>query len=110
MQSRAKERLLGRNAAHPLGNTQPKGGGLYRGRGGQVMWRAGDQHFRGGNQYRGTEIGLNPMVVDRGKGGDRTCYMCGKWGHIAKNCWQRKRRERRIVKTLQESAKDNGGQ
>jgi len=42
-QSRAKERMLGRNAAHPGGNVQPRGGyggGLYRGRGGQIMWRA----------------------------------------------------------------------
>jgi len=29
---------------------------------------------------------------------------------MAKNCWQRKRRERRVVETLQESAKDNGEQ
>jgi len=50
------------------------------------------------------------MDVDRGRGGDRICYVYGKWGHIAKNCWQRKGREERIVETLQESAKDNGGQ
>ena len=42
-----------------------------------------------------------------GRGGDRTCFVCGKWGYIAKNYWQRKERERRIVETLQESAKDN---
>ena len=23
----------------------------------------------------------NAMDVDRGRGRDRTCYMCGKWGH-----------------------------
>ena len=29
---------------------------------------------------------------------------------MAKNYWQRKGREKRVVETLQESAKDNGGQ
>ena len=29
---------------------------------------------------------------------------------MAKNCWQRKRRERKIVEILQELAKDNGEQ
>ena len=29
---------------------------------------------------------------------------------MAKNCWQRKGRERRVVKIPQESAKDNRGQ
>ena len=38
------------------------------------------------------------------------CYVYRKWGHMAKNCWQRKKKERRIVEMLQESAKDNGGQ
>jgi len=47
------------------------------------------------------------MDIDRGRGGDRTCFVCGKWGYIAKNYWQGKERERRIVETLQESAKDN---
>jgi len=37
------------------------------------------------------------MDVDREREGDRTCYVYGKWGHIAKNCWQRKEREGRIV-------------
>ena len=35
-QSRIEKRILGRNAACPGGNTQPRGGGLYRGRGGQI--------------------------------------------------------------------------
>jgi len=56
------------------------------------------------------ETGLGPMAVDRGRKEDKTCYVCGKWDHIAKNCWQRKERERRIVKTSQELAKDNGEQ
>jgi len=28
----------------------------------------------------------NTMDVDRRKRGDRTFYVCGKWGHMAKNC------------------------
>ena len=47
------------------------------------------------------------MDVDRGREEDRICYMCGKWDHMAKNCWQKKRREGRIVEMLQELAKDN---
>jgi len=35
-QSRAEERVLGRNAARPGGNVQPRGGGSYRGKGGQI--------------------------------------------------------------------------
>ena len=35
-QSRAEERVLGRNAACPEGNMQPRGGGSYRERGGQI--------------------------------------------------------------------------
>jgi len=38
-QSRAEKRMLGRNAMHPGGNAQPRGGygrGLYGGRGGQI--------------------------------------------------------------------------
>ena len=37
-QSRAEERMLGRNAAHPGGNAQPRGGS-YGGREGQIMQR-----------------------------------------------------------------------
>ena len=33
-QSRAEERVLGRNAVRPGGNAQPREGGSYRGRGG----------------------------------------------------------------------------
>ena len=35
-QSRAEERVLGRNAAYPGGNAQPRGGGSYKGKGGQI--------------------------------------------------------------------------
>jgi len=48
------------------------------------------------------------MDVDRGREGDRTYYVCGKWGHMAKNYWER--HKRRVVEMPQESAKDNGGQ
>jgi len=50
----------------------------------------------------------NAMDVDRGRGGDRMCYVCRKWGHMAKNCWERYRE--RVVEMLQELAKENRGQ
>ena len=115
-QSRAEERVLGRNVAHPRGNAQPIGGELYRGRGGQIMWIT-EGGYRGGGNGNITNRGRaqmgprrdpNAMDVNRGRGGDRTCYVCGKWGHMAKNCWKRHRE--RVVETLQESAKENGGQ
>jgi len=107
---------LGRNVVRLGGNAQLREGGSYGGRGGQIMWRTG-----GG--YRGREGGSildreggqtgprkdpNTMEIDRERGGNRTCYVCGKWGHMAKNCW--KRHKRRIVEMPQESAKENGGQ
>jgi len=84
-QSRAEERILGRNMVHPQGNTQSRGsfgGGSYRGRGRQIVWRARGQNFRRGAQGNQGEQGLrrdpNVMDVDREKGEDRTCYVCGK--------------------------------
>jgi len=41
-QSRAKERMLGRNVAYPGENVQPRGGyegESYKGKGEQIMWR-----------------------------------------------------------------------
>jgi len=78
-QSRTKERVLGRNA-------QPRGGELYKGRGGQITWRTGGEYRGegGGNTTNrgGAQIGprrdLNAMDVDKGRGGDRTYYVCGK--------------------------------
>jgi len=78
-QSRTKERVLGRNA-------QPRGGELYKGRGGQITWRTGGEYRGegGGNTTNrgGAQIGprrdLNAIDVDRGRGGDRTYYVCGK--------------------------------
>jgi len=114
-QSRMEERMLGRNAAHPGGNAQPRGGGSYGERGGQITWRMGGG-YRGeeGNIFNrgGTQMGPrrdpNAMDIDRGREGDRTCYICGKWGHMAKNCW--KRHKGRIVEMLQKLAKENRGQ
>ena len=50
----------------------------------------------------------NAMDMNRGRGGDRTCYVCEKWDHMAKNCWKRHRG--RVVETPQELAKENGEQ
>jgi len=93
-QSRAEERVLGKNVACTGGNAQSREGGSYRGRGGQITWRTGGRYRGegGGNMFNrgGAQMGPrrdpNAMDVDRGRGGDRTCYVCGKWGHMAKNC------------------------
>ena len=50
----------------------------------------------------------NAMDVNRGRGGDRTCYRCGKFGYMAQNCWGRNKARR--VEGPQESAKENEGQ
>jgi len=114
-QSRAEERVLEKSAVRPGGNVQPRGGGSYRGRGGQITWRT-EEGYRGGGEgnmpnREGAQMGPrrdpNAMDVDRGRG-DRTYYVCGKWGHMAKNCWERHRE--RVVETPQESVKENGGQ
>ena len=115
-QSRAEERVLGKNVACTGGNAQSREGGSYRGRGGQITWRTGGRYrgegggnmFNRGGAQTGPRRDPNAMDIDRGKGGDRTCYVCGKWGHIAKNCWER--HKGRVVETSQESAKENGGQ
>jgi len=81
-QSRAEERMLGRNAARPGGNVQPRGGfggGSYGGKGGQITWRAGvpqtgGNRGGGGNMSNrgGYQLGSwrdpNAMDVDRGRG------------------------------------------
>ena len=40
----------------------------------------------------------NTMDIERERERDRTCYMCGKWGHMAKNCWER--HKGRVVEML----------
>ena len=54
-------------------------GGGYR-RGGE-----GNMFNRGGAQT-GPRRDLNTIDIDRGKREDKTCYVCEKWGHMAKNC------------------------
>jgi len=98
-QSRAKERMLERNMACLGGNAQPRGGyggGSYEGREGQITWRAGAQYMSVGNRgenllnrgenQSGPWRDPNAMDIDRGRGGDRICYHCGKFGHMAQNC------------------------
>jgi len=105
-QSKAEERVLGKNAVHPGENMQLRGRGSYGGRGGQITWRMeGEYRGRGGgNTFNRGGAQMDPrrdpnaMDMDRGKEGDRMCYVYGKWGHMAKNCW--KRHKRRIVETL----------
>ena len=107
-----EKRMLGRNVVHLGGNVQPRGGGSYGGREGQIMWRTEGGYRRRGGNMGGAQAGPrrdpNAMDVDRGREEDRTCYVCRKWGHMAKNCWER--HKGRVVETLQESAKENGGQ
>ena len=82
-----------------FGQVITRGGGSYGGRGGQITWRTEGGYKGGGggntSNREGAQTGPrrdpNIMDVDRGRGGDRTCYMCGKWGHMAKNCWERHR-------------------
>ena len=119
-QSRAEERMLGKNIACLLENIQQReefGRGLYRGRGDQITQRTGGQNFRGraqNNQGGQREQGLgrypNTIDIDRERKGDKIYFVCGKQGHMAKNCWQRKEREERVAKMLQELAKENEGQ
>jgi len=84
----------------------PSIGGGYKGEGNMVN--------RGENQT-GPKRDPNTMDVDRGRGGDRMCYVYGKWDHMAKNCWEKhkervvKMPQERVVETSQELAKENGG-
>jgi len=72
-QSRAEERVLGRNVACPGGNAQPREGGLYGGRGGQIMWRTRGGYKGGGGENTfnrgGTQVGPrrdpNAMDIDK---------------------------------------------
>ena len=48
---------------------------------------------------------LNAIDVNREREEDRTCYICGRWGYMAKNCWERYKG--RVVETPHESAKES---
>ena len=50
----------------------------------------------------------NAIDVDRGRGRDRTYYVCRKWSHMAKNCWER--HKERVVEMPHELAKESRGQ
>ena len=76
-------------------------GGGYRERG------EGSTLDKGGSQM-GPRRDPNAMDIDKGRGEDRTCYVCRKWDHMAKNCWER--HKERVVEMPQESAKENGEQ
>jgi len=106
--------VLGRNTVRPGGNAQPRGRGSYRERERQITWRIEGGYRGEGNMLSREETQIGPrkdpntMDIDRGRGRDRTCYVCGKWGHMAKNCWER--HKGRVIEMPQESAKENGGQ
>ena len=70
-------------------------------------YRGENMFNRGGSQI-GPRRNPNAMDVDRGRGGDRMCYLCRKQSYIARNCWERNKA--RVMEMLQESAKENGGQ
>jgi len=59
--------------------------------------REGNIVNREGNQL-GPWRDLNAIDVDKGRGEDRKYYQCGKFGHMARNCWERNKA--RIVDTL----------
>jgi len=120
-QSRAEERMLGKGgkAAHPaMGNAQQPGGqrpswntGAFR-RG----WapRGGWQQQRGvAPRLTGGERGPGAMAVDRGQGvGDRKCFNCGGFGHMARNCTTGRLLDKngRVVWGREEELKESGGQ
>jgi len=95
-QSRAEERMLGRNAARPGGNAQPRGGfgeGLYGGKGGQITWwagvpQAGGNRGGGGNTFNrggyqpGPRRDPNAMDVDRGREHAITAENLAIWPEI----------------------------
>ena len=78
----------------------------------------GDQ-YRKGYQNRGEQLGPardpNTMEMDRGKKEDRMCFVYGKWGYMAKNCWQRivgkekkeREKQQRYHKSQQKTMEDS---
>jgi len=37
------------------------------------------------------------MDMNKGRREDRTCYVCGKWGHMIKNCWEKWKKGRAVM-------------
>jgi len=60
---------------------------LYGGRGGQITWKMeggyrGEEErnkFNKGKTQIGPRRDPNAIDIDRGREGDRMCYVCGKW-------------------------------
>ena len=120
-QSRIEERMLERNTVHLGGNVQSREdyrGGSYRGKEGQIIQKTKGPSIGGGYRREGerntfnrggTQMGprrdLNAIDVNREREEDRTCYICGRWGYMAKNCWERYKE--RVVETLQKLAKES---
>ena len=105
--------MLERNVVHLQGNAQSREGfrgGSYGEKGEQITQRPGDQ-YRGGYQNKRGQLELardsNAIEVKKGRKEDRTCFIYKKQSYMAKNCWQRKGKERRVVEMLQELVKDN---
>jgi len=69
-QSRAEERVLGRNATCPRGNAQPRGGGSYGGRGEQMTWRTG-----GNTEGKEEEVHLIEEEVKQVQGKTQTQWI-----------------------------------
>jgi len=65
---------------------------------GEYREREEENPFNRGGTQTGPRRDLNAMDIDKGRGGDKMCYVCGKWDHIAKNCW--KRHKGRVVEML----------
>ena len=113
-QSRAEEKVLGGKGVarvvrppevqlfrgfRPFWNNRSQGGfrGGYRGGfGGDLRRREGGQGARD----------PNAMDVDRGWGGDRRCFNCRMFRHIAQHC----RNQKEVRGGTQEASKDQGDQ
>jgi len=93
-QSRAEEKMLGgRKTAHSTTGEAQRPGGLrtsWNTGGFRRGWapKGGWQQQRGfAPKLTGGERGPGAMAVDRGQGGgDRRCFNCGGFGHMARNC------------------------